>query len=861
MAEQPRKPKIRRRRIIERPRLIRALDRSHARVRMLVAGSGYGKTILAEQWAARDSVTVGWFRARHSAADVAVVARALVTAAEAVIPGAGRRLLERLSVTQDPERESSVLAEMLAEDLTEWPDHGWIVIDDYQHLAVSVASETFVKTLVDRSPVGLVVAARDRPSWVRPRSILAGEVLVVPQAALAMSTEEVETLLSGTQTDLSAGLVALAGGWPAVVGLAAMAADTPVTDADLPETLSEYFADELWGALDPTIRAGLATLAAMPLIDRELAVALLGAEQAARVCDEALALGILDERDARLELHPLVERFLERRGGKASERGQRRAAADALRLYRARRDWDPAFDLVRRYELESELVDLMLEAIEETVHGGRLVTLREWIEYAKSKHLTHPVVVLGETELHLRTGRHTTALTLARAAIEDARGSDDVKYRLTAAAARAAHVGSREEEALELYQSAVGLARTRDQEREARWGELACSAVLERPQTHALLADLERSVLSSDLRGQVRLADRRLAVGFRFGVVSHLAESRTASELVGLVDDPFVRCSFRSVHGWALALGAFYDEALTTARTLIADATESRVEPALPWGFATEAVALAGLRRMRDALERVEVARLEAHRVHDANGLQNAYAIRIRLLLQIGDRAEACATEPPIMHDPIASMRGEVLGSRALALATIGRVEEASLLAEDAVRCTRGIEADALYHAVRAVCALKSRSSDVVERCQQLMERVLETGAADIAVTAYRANPELLATFVSVGEIRDQTLFLVRRARDEDLLASLGLSAAALVDPLAALTPREREVYELMCAGLTNPEIARRLYIAPSTVKVHVHHVFDKVGIRSRTALALNAVRDRYAAPAEAATPGSAGSG
>ena len=78
MAERATEAEIRRRRIIERPRLIRALDRSHARVRMLVAGSGYGKTILAEQWAARDGLTVGWFRARHSAADVAVVARALV---------------------------------------------------------------------------------------------------------------------------------------------------------------------------------------------------------------------------------------------------------------------------------------------------------------------------------------------------------------------------------------------------------------------------------------------------------------------------------------------------------------------------------------------------------------------------------------------------------------------------------------------------------------------------------------------------------------------------------------------------------------------------------------------------------------
>jgi len=52
MVELP-KPRLRRRRILERPRLIWALDRSRARVRMLVAGAGYGKTTLAEQWAAQ----------------------------------------------------------------------------------------------------------------------------------------------------------------------------------------------------------------------------------------------------------------------------------------------------------------------------------------------------------------------------------------------------------------------------------------------------------------------------------------------------------------------------------------------------------------------------------------------------------------------------------------------------------------------------------------------------------------------------------------------------------------------------------------------------------------------------------------
>ena len=78
MAGEPRKPMIRGRRIIERPRLNRVLDRSDARVRMLVAGPGFGKTTLTEQWAPAGGRVLGWYRARRSAADVAVAARGLV---------------------------------------------------------------------------------------------------------------------------------------------------------------------------------------------------------------------------------------------------------------------------------------------------------------------------------------------------------------------------------------------------------------------------------------------------------------------------------------------------------------------------------------------------------------------------------------------------------------------------------------------------------------------------------------------------------------------------------------------------------------------------------------------------------------
>jgi DNA-binding CsgD family transcriptional regulator len=59
----------------------------------------------------------------------------------------------------------------------------------------------------------------------------------------------------------------------------------------------------------------------------------------------------------------------------------------------------------------------------------------------------------------------------------------------------------------------------------------------------------------------------------------------------------------------------------------------------------------------------------------------------------------------------------------------------------------------------------------------------------------------------------------------------------------AALTPTELDVVRLVAQGLTNPEIAKRLFIARNTVKVHLTHIFSKLGVSARAELAAEAAR------------------
>ena len=76
------------------------------------------------------------------------------------------------------------------------------------------------------------------------------------------------------------------------------------------------------------------------------------------------------------------------------------------------------------------------------------------------------------------------------------------------------------------------------------------------------------------------------------------------------------------------------------------------------------------------------------------------------------------------------------------------------------------------------------------------------------------------------------------------LAGTAGTAAlAGTAAPDAGLTPRERDVARLVAAGQRNRRIAETLGISEGTVKMHLHNVYTKLGLESRTQLAMAAER------------------
>ena len=130
--------------------------------------------------------------------------------------------------------------------------------------------------------------------------------------------------------------------------------------------------------------------------------------------------------------------------------------------------------------------------------------------------------------------------------------------------------------------------------------------------------------------------------------------------------------------------------------------------------------------------------------------------------------------------------------------------------------------------------------------------------AFPLTATFTRAIVAILAAILLAGEIhrRSRRRARARAALSEALEAFEHLSAASWAvlarEQLGrigsgreadGLTPTQREVAELVAQGLTNRQVADRLFMSPHTVEAHLSAVYRSLGIRSRAALDAALVR------------------
>jgi two-component system NarL family response regulator len=131
-----------------------------------------------------------------------------------------------------------------------------------------------------------------------------------------------------------------------------------------------------------------------------------------------------------------------------------------------------------------------------------------------------------------------------------------------------------------------------------------------------------------------------------------------------------------------------------------------------------------------------------------------------------------------------------------------------------------------LQHPKLPILALTSRSDST------LISRLIETGIQGFCLKGIDAQTLILA----IRSVVAGASWWDSQATQEIRTAfTPGIADSSSQIKHSLLTEREQEILTLMAAGNSNQDIADRLYIAPGTVRVHVHAIVNKLGVRDRT--------------------------
>ncbi len=853
------------------------------RLTLVSAPAGFGKTTLVSEWAVASDRPIAWLSLDEADGDIRRFLVYLVSALQTVVPNLGGGILSGLQSPEPPPTDL-VLADLVNE-IAQFPEEVSLVLDDY-HLVDSRPVDTALTFLLDHLPpqMHLVVATREDPQLPLARYRSRGQLAELREADLRFTPAEASEFLNQVMSlhlsehDIAA-LEARTEGWIVGLQLAALSLQ------GLPDTAAfirsftgthrfvlDYLLEEVLYRQPEAIQdflLGTSILERLsgPLCDAVLPEAAAPGQVTLETLERAnlfvvsldherrwyryhhLFAGLLQDRLARIQ----PDRFVELHRRASDWFATNDSPAEAVRHALAVQDWSRATDIIERFSGEWPLragVSTTLGWLESfpsqlSLDRPELGLVYAWTLFMDGQ-LDRAEQFLGQLAPLVRSEPHQLGEVFAiRVMIAAYRHdmhaviavADDA---LSLIPTEAASPRSRILLSLGVAHSDIGgdIGAAKRAFREAYEAGMAASppsTVGSAPLPLTALAYMaEIEWLQGSLREASRMYDQARELAVRWD-----GQTSIALNMVQL-GRAYLLYEWDDLEGAALALeeSIRIGEAWRNASLLV---------PSLGLS-ATVAQTLGQIQDARAAIHRAE--RL-AHEASYSPLIQTALAVH-QLALSHADKDRQILERWQGTYDadpPIGT--GRTRGALAVALAQAWIARYHHHREEAGLRRAAAVIEPALARSQRDGLQLHVTRLRILESL--VLHELGEANAAEVSLQRAldSAGPEgYLRSFLDLGQ---PAAALLRRALERQILSEPVVGyvhrllsrfrapspikpapppAESLLEPL---TQRELEVLQLIAEGMSNDEIARRLFLALSTVKGHNRIIFDKLQVERRT--------------------------
>lgn len=868
-----------------RPRLLERLNYIlRLPVTVIAAPAGMGKTTLLSIWAETCPLPVAWLSVEASDSQPEPFLRGLIASIQTLYPAFGRSTLTALNGATIP--SAHALATGLAAELDELGQELVVILDDYEAVG-DPATHQIMRELLPRLPLTthLVIASRQMPLFPMTRLRAQGAVLDVLADDLRFDHQEAQALLEQAagrpvEPEFVDGALSQTEGWAVALRLLGLALRD---DADAARVMTAprasshsqvlaFFLEEVYSQQPPAVQAMLLRTSILDRLTPALCEAMTddvrGEWTGQAFVDWLASTNLLvvpvDADGVWFRLHGLLQRALQFRLQMTLEP----AAIEALHGRAAA--WFEARGLVDKaigHYLAAGVTDRAVHLVER--HMLTLITREEWLRLEGWLHLLppervacNPVLLIGETwAMTLRQGYSQLQARIEQIqhllhgpeADQAAWSKAGIEAGLAALAAPAEWMAGNVEAAL---QRATRARLTVDATYSPLDGWAAFNSGVALHLTgrqDAALDLLNTAVAEGTQRGNTELVIRSL-LGLAF--VHWLRGDLASVEAVGRQLLPLYSRHARPIGvGWVnflLGLGYYERNQLDQARyhleAVLAHRHEvnhmvlrgsvfalARVDDLEGQSSAADALLDSLTDLAWDTTNLVTLRLLAAFRAHRAAWHGKAAEAR-RWLLEVRPTPEQGAmvlTEVPQLAQARVLVASGQRDDAREALTHLAHLEHLSVAFSNvpmrvAVSALSALAYDRLGNKAAAEAWLEQAVR--LGKPGGFTRNFLDLGP-DIARLLDRWTPR--------EELADYVGYLLRQfavspslhvATDRAMLRQRQ-AQARLRDPLS---PRELEILDLLVRRHSYREIAHRLVISPSTVKKHIHHIYEKLDVNSR---------------------------